>query len=237
MRIVFTLYKWRFFSGKMKSIFPFLAEHAEIMLDVIGKHTKSNEGIEARNLVKKFGMDTLGSCTFGIEIDTLGGSNEDFQEMFENINTINWKTMAERIVSEDILKLFRMRISNPKIEKFLRVIINETREFREKNNVKYNDIFEYVQEMTDKNICSEELVRNRKLSSEQMMVLLYTFFTGGFETSSAVTAIALFELSLHQDIQDKLRENIRISLKTHGKLTYEAIMDMEYLDWVIKGKK
>ena len=47
----------------------------------------------------------------------------------------------------------------------------------------------------------------------------------------------LYELSLHQDIQDRVREEIDVVLQKHdGKLTYESIQEMEYLDRVVSGK-
>jgi hypothetical protein len=47
----------------------------------------------------------------------------------------------------------------------------------------------------------------------------------------------MYELSLHQDIQERVREEIDVVLKKHdGKITYEAIQEMEYLDKVVAGK-
>ena len=47
----------------------------------------------------------------------------------------------------------------------------------------------------------------------------------------------LYELSLHQDIQDRLREEIDVVLRKHdGKLTYEGIQQMEYLDKIVSRK-
>jgi cytochrome P450 family 6 len=65
----------------------------------------------------------------------------------------------------------------------------------------------------------------------------FIFFLAGFETSSATMTFCLYELSLHQDIQDRLRQEIDFVLQKHeGKLTYEAIQEMEYLDKVVSGK-
>jgi cytochrome P450 family 6 len=75
------------------------------------------------------------------------------------------------------------------------------------------------------------------LSMNSLAAQAFVFFLGGFETSSTTMTFCLYELSLHQDIQDRLREEIDVVLQKHdGKLTYEGIQEMEYLDKVVSGK-
>ena len=48
---------------------------------------------------------------------------------------------------------------------------------------------------------------------------------------------ALYELSLHPEVQEKAREEIlRVLAKHDGKITYESIYEMDYLGRVIDGK-
>lgn len=46
-----------------------------------------------------------------------------------------------------------------------------------------------------------------------------------------------YELALHPDIQRRLREEIlKVNKECGGKLTYEALMQMKYMDMVFSGK-
>lgn len=63
-----------------------------------------------------------------------------------------------------------------------------------------------------------------------------TFFLDGFETSTAVIAYALYHLACNVDVQKKLREEINECIRVNGKLSYDSILDMEYLDQVFNGK-
>jgi len=68
------------------------------------------------------------------------------------------------------------------------------------------------------------------LSMNSMAAQAFVFYLGGFETSSTTMTFCLYELSLHQDIQDRLRQEIDVVLqKLDGKLTYGGILEMEYL--------
>ena len=74
-------------------------------------------------------------------------------------------------------------------------------------------------------------------SMDSLAAQAFVFFLGGFETSSTTMTFCLYELSLHQDIQDRLRQEIDIVLQKHdGKLTYYGVQEMEYLDKVVSGK-
>jgi hypothetical protein len=75
------------------------------------------------------------------------------------------------------------------------------------------------------------------LSMNSLAAQAFVFFVAGFETSSATMAFCLYELSLHQDLQERLREEIDDVLQKHdSKLTYEGIQEMEYLDKVVSGR-
>jgi cytochrome P450 family 6 len=66
----------------------------------------------------------------------------------------------------------------------------------------------------------------------------FVFFLAGFETSSTTMTFCLYELAVNPDIQERLRAEIDTVLEKHdGDITYESILEMEYLDKVVDGKR
>lgn len=75
------------------------------------------------------------------------------------------------------------------------------------------------------------------LSMDEVLAQCVIFFLAGFETSATTISFALLELSLNQEIQDKLRQEINEVLKRHDEnISYDAVMEMKYLDMIIHGK-
>ena len=70
------------------------------------------------------------------------------------------------------------------------------------------------------------------------MAQTLVFLLGGYETSASSLSFALYELALHPEIQQRLRvEFLQVLSKHDGKLTYDGIQDMSYLDRVVSGEE
>ena len=64
------------------------------------------------------------------------------------------------------------------------------------------------------------------------------FLIAGHETSASTMSFALYELALHPEIQQNLRAEIMQGLSKHdGKLTYDVIKEMMYLDRIVSGEE
>jgi len=64
----------------------------------------------------------------------------------------------------------------------------------------------------------------------------FRFFLAGFDTTETLLIYAAYELALNPDVQDKLASEINDAIENHGKLTYEVVNSLEYLDMVVNGK-
>lgn len=75
------------------------------------------------------------------------------------------------------------------------------------------------------------------MSLVEITAQVFLFFAAGFETSSTTSSYAMYELAKNKHVQDKLREEIdRVTEKHNGIITYECILEMEYLTQVIEGR-
>lgn len=64
----------------------------------------------------------------------------------------------------------------------------------------------------------------------------FVFFAAGFETSSTTLSNVMYELAMNHTIQMKLRQEIKEVLElTDGKITYDCLKKMKYLDDVFQG--
>jgi len=63
----------------------------------------------------------------------------------------------------------------------------------------------------------------------------WVFFLAGSETSSSTTTFALVELANNVNMQNRLRDEIDESITKHCGLSYEGVMEMQYLDQIVSG--
>ncbi|XP_033365841.1 cytochrome P450 6k1-like [Bombus vosnesenskii] len=73
-----------------------------------------------------------------------------------------------------------------------------------------------------------------EFDGDDLVAQAAVFFIAGFETSATVISFTLHELALNPDVQETLRTEIDDALaKTDGKITYDMVMTLPYLDMVI----
>lgn len=77
----------------------------------------------------------------------------------------------------------------------------------------------------------------RDITNLDIAAQCIVFFFGGFETVTTTMSFMAYELGVNPDIQNRLRDEIeKTNKECNGKLTYEALMRMKYMDMVLSGK-
>lgn len=79
-------------------------------------------------------------------------------------------------------------------------------------------------------------LRNKKnLSDIEVAAHAITFFLDGFETSSVALSFTMYYLAKNKRIQDKLRKEIKENVGSDGRISFEKITEMTYLEQVLNG--
>ncbi|XP_055684920.1 probable cytochrome P450 6a23 [Lutzomyia longipalpis] len=220
-----------FTSGRMKLMFPLIAGISKEFQRTFEEEATKNSIVEIKDLMGRFTTDVIGCCAFGLDCNSLKDPNTAFREYGKltfSRTPIQGLRQIFLLTFPKIGHFFNMAFNNPKVTEFYMRIVKETVTYREKNNVQRNDFMNLL--ISLKNSMEE----TEKLTINELAAQAFLFFVAGFETSSTTMMHCIYELALNPDIQEKTREHINQVLEKHNnELTYEAMMDMTYLDQVV----
>lgn len=219
-----------FTSGKMKMTFTTVLEICEEMINYISEHESVVE-LEMKDIIARFMTDVIANVAFGLEVNSMRNPHAMFREMGRRVfNPPKWQLMKLSFVMvfSKLARKFNIRVLERAVADFFMSTFTETMNYREKNNVKRNDFFNLLLELKN----HEE--EHERLTVNELAAQAFVFFLAGFETSSTVMTFALYELALNPDIQERLREEIKMILARHeNQITYGAMMEMTYMEMVI----
>ncbi|XP_028141060.1 cytochrome P450 9e2 [Diabrotica virgifera virgifera] len=244
-----------FTSSKMKSMFMLMSECGEKLVKFFMEKDQNAIEIEMKDTLTRYTNDVIASAAFGVQIDSLNNTENEFYLMGKNATNFRgfWRTMKlfGYMIIPKIFEFFKVTLFDMNVRRFFTELISGTIKIREEKGIIRPDMihllmqarkgihqkeekvvdagFAVVQEsnleskvvateMTDLDICAQALI----------------FFFAGFETVSSTMCFVAHELACNPDVQSRLRDEIRETLdQCNGKVTYEAMLKMKYLDMVI----
>lgn len=232
-----------FTSGKMKQMFPLIEEVAreyDKYLCALKMDAKTNSTIlEVKEPNALYTTDVISITAYGIQANSLNDPNGIFRKSGKKIFTFTWLRSMEFkafFFIPIMVKLFGFKVFSKQATIFLRDTINHVMEERIKRGNVRNDLIDIL--IKFKQEAEEELKEGKKpfiLERDALAAQAAIFFSAGFETSSATMSFAMFEMAQNPEVQRRLREELREAYKSNdGKITYELIMGLKYMDNVVK---
>lgn len=223
-----------FSSAQIKFMFPTIVEvghrFQDTLAEMIGDGVDGAE-LEMKDLLARFTTDIIGTCAFGIECNSLRDPQSEFRRMGQlAFRSPRHKMLALTLMRSysQIARFLRMKRVRDDVAEFFIGVVRETVQYRQTNGINRNDLMDLLIKLKNE--------ETDGLTVEEIAAETYVFFMAGFETSSNTLAFCLYELALHPEIQQRGRNEIRSVLQRHdGKLTYEAMLEMQYIDQIIKG--
>lgn len=223
-----------FTSGKLREMFPLLAECAQNLETYLDHVAESGKAVEVRDLTAKYTTDVIGSCAFGISMNALDDENSEFRRMGRKIFDPTLQLYLRntlRQILPPLYHIFGRYLQDDEVDMFFINLISETMKYRKDNNISRPDFVNMLMEIKS----HPEKLDNMEMTDLLLAAQAFVFFVAGFETSSTTMSHALYELAQHQDIQDKLREEVTESYaKNNGISSYDQLKQLKYLDKVFK---
>ncbi|XP_014262148.1 cytochrome P450 6j1-like isoform X2 [Cimex lectularius] len=207
---------------KIKAMFAMIEEVTRDMLKFIEE--KQNVEIEGKYFAGQFTTDVVGSCVFGLKTNSFLDPNAEFRKMSLKILQPDTTSNMAFLLSSHapwLAKLLKLKIINDEVVDYFVKIVLDMYEYRLKNNVSRND---YLGSLMENNKSEKPMYSVQEICGHSL-----TFLLDGYETSSTVMGFMLCCLSLHQDVQKKLRDEI----SKVENLDYDTIHSLPYLDAVI----
>ncbi|XP_076641351.1 putative cytochrome P450 6a20 isoform X2 [Halictus rubicundus] len=243
--------KWRhlrikltptFTSGKIKQIFPIMKETGDTLAKFLSRKAELKESIDVKDIFTRYSVDVIMSAAFGITCDSINNPNNECHFWAKRIFRPKplWNSLIA--FAPQVFDLFSMPYTERSVTKFFTTLFRDTVQYRESHNIVRKDFVNllmqlmrdgYVDPDDDSvNQKADANIVHNKLTLAEATGQAYIFYLAGFETSSTTVTFCLYELAKHQDIQDKVRDEIRNAIKKHGDITYTALNDMPYLNKV-----
>lgn len=212
----------------MKLMFSGLLECAEKLESAIEKMEEECGRIDIKEILACFTTEVIGSCIFGLDLNAIADKDTPFRRYGRKVLNPSIFTGIRQFFNINfthLAKIINLHQFSKDIQRFFINSVKDTIAYRENNNVYRKDFMQLMMEIKNE---------NEEFTIEVITAQAFIFFLAGFETSSNAMSLLLYEICLNPDIQSKLRNEINTVLKAHdGKITYDSIKEMEYLDQVL----
>lgn len=242
-----------FSSAKLRKMFPVITAVANEFKKCLEKSIAIDSEIEMTDIMARFSTDVIGTCAYGIDCNSLKDPNAVFRQMGKKMFAPTRFQAISRfftLTSKEFSRFLRIKVIDPEVSAFFMNVVTETIEHREKEKVQRNDFMNLLIQLKNKGKLDEEDEEGHdeyngdeksvgvvSLTETEIAAQAFAFFSAGFETISMTMSYALYELSIHQEIQDKAREEIlQVIDKHNGTLSYEALGDLKYLEQILNGE-
>lgn len=223
-------------TSKIKRMFELFVESGDGLLDFISKDTNlgSDDGINVTDLFRRIVINTTCSVAFGIdsksyepETSIYHKMSKTFEFQFHGVGYL--KIYPILLIGKRIIQLEHMKET---VIKFFKNSIAESIEYRKKNKIHRNDFLNILLETRD---AVKKENKQINLTDDVLFAQCIVFFLAGYINVVVFLVYTIYELARNPIIQQTLRDEIQELLEKEGKLTYEGINGMKYLDCVLTG--
>nr|NP_001139635.2 cytochrome P450 3A96 [Equus caballus]CBJ94510.1 cytochrome p450 3A96 [Equus caballus] len=230
-----TLLSPTFTSGKLKEMFPIIGQYGDVLVRNLKKEAEKGKPIALKDIFGAYSMDVITSTSFGVNIDSLNNPQDPFVENTKKL--LRFDFLDPFILSitifpflNPVFELLNIFLFPKSVTDFFTKSVKRIKESRLKDKEKQR--VDFLQLMINSQN-SKEMDTHKALSDLELVAQSIIFIFAGYEPVSSSLSFLLYLLATHPDVQQKLQEEIDATFPNMAPPTYDALVQMEYLDMVL----
>ena len=223
-----------FTSGKIKGMMQHVDGVVENMINHLHKNVATKPIVDMRPIFKYLTMDVISKCAFGIDLNCFNDPNNPML-----VNAINaFLDLQARDIKTSLKRNFEFTLHGldklidlpmPVTFQNLWKITKKIQTSRSNERAFKGDFIDRLEEL------KTELTKHGQVSEDQITAQGIIFFAAGFDTSANTLAALSYFLVSNPDVYDKVMQELTERLEdSEGKVSYETVSDMPYLEACIR---
>nr|XP_009934798.1 PREDICTED: cytochrome P450 3A9-like [Opisthocomus hoazin] len=230
-----------FTSGKLKEMFPTMKHYGEVLVKNVQKRAEKDNALSVKDIFGSYSMDIITSTSFGVNIDSMNNPKDPFVREMQKLVKFDFSDplfIFAFVFPIFIPLLAKMNVSafpSDAVDFFIRSI-SKIKQDREKETYKGRVDFLQLMIESQKSTSHGSNEANhsyKSLTDIEVITQAFIFIFAGYEPTSNLLGYLAYELAVHPDVQQKLLEEIDTILPNKAPLTYEAVMQLDYLDMAV----
>ncbi|EHA98417.1 Cytochrome P450 3A13 [Heterocephalus glaber] len=230
-----TLLSPTFTTGKLKEMFPIIEQYGDVLVKNLRQRAKKGEPVSMKDIFGAYSMDVTTGTSFGVNVDSLNNPKDPFVEKIKKILKFQFFDPLFLLILffpflTPVLEALNISVFPRDVINFFKISIEGIKESRLKEKQKHRVDFLQLMMNSQK---SKGTVSHKALSDLELVAQSIIFIFAGYETTSSALSFIMYELATHLDVQKKLQQEIDTVLSNKTPATYDALVQMEYLDMVV----
>lgn len=139
-----------FTSGKIRHMFTLILECSEYFEKYLERIVKNGEPIDCREISAKFTTDVIGSCAFGLQMNSFADEDSEFRKMGRKVFEVSLRSrilINIRTMVPWLYKLLRIPVTPNEVMDFFTLSMKETMDYRKEKNIRRGDLVDILIDM------------------------------------------------------------------------------------------
>lgn len=218
-----------FSASKLKGMHELCIQTSNRLLTYIDDTVKESGFFEAKDTFGRYTMDNIALCAFGVDCNSFDDPNTEFAAKAAKLFSAPGAYGMFHFLLLLVFPKLAMKLPDPvlPILNFFSKVTRDTIKHREESGSTRKDFLQLMLDTKDKE--GNRLLTNRSIVDQSVL-----FYIAGYDTTATLLTFVAYSLVMNKEVQRKVHDEIDACVRKHdGKISYEAVTEMTYLDRVI----